>query len=421
MKVNIAVIGLGYVGLPLSIAFSKNYNVVGFDIDSKRIDQLKKFNDVTNEVSKKELQNAKKIFFTSSSEQLCKCNIFIVTVPTPINKKKLPDLSKIIDATKLIGKKIQKNSIVVYESTTYPGCTEEICVPILKKYSNLRYNKDFFCGYSPERVNPGDKKRKLNQINKIVSASNKKTLVKICQIYNKSIKSKVIKVKSIKIAEGAKIIENTQRDLNIALMNEFSIIFERLNINFEDVMAAAKTKWNFIPFRPGLVGGHCIGVDPYYLAYKSKKIGYEPKLLLAGRKLNDSMSKYEGNLIYQKLKGKRSPKVLVMGLSFKENVPDIRNSKSFDFINFLKKKKINVDCYDNNVDRKQVFKNYGILPVQKLKLKYYDSVVILVAHDNFANMKKKIKSMIKNNGIIFDFKNIYKTDKKFIYVDKKNI
>jgi UDP-N-acetyl-D-galactosamine dehydrogenase len=421
MKEKIAIIGLGYVGLPLSIAFNKNFKVVGFDIDKNRIKQLTKLYDETNEVSKKELKDAKQILFTSDEKKLDDCDIFIVTVPTPINKVNSPDLSSVISATKMISRKMKQNSIVIYESTTFPGCTEEICVPILKRHTKLTYNKSFFCGYSPERVNPGDKKRKLNQINKIVSASNKTTLDRIFKIYNKSLKSKIIKVKSIKIAEGAKIIENTQRDLNIALMNEFSIIFEKLNINFEDVLNAAKTKWNFIPFKPGLVGGHCIGVDPYYLAYKSKKIGYNPKVLLAGRKLNDSMSKYEGNLIYQKLKNILNPKVLVMGLSFKENVPDIRNSKSFDLINFLIKKRIKVDCYDDNVNRKEVFKNYKILPTKRLKKKYYDTVVILVAHNNFINLRKKIKHLVKDNGIIYDFQNIYKTNKKIIKINEKNL
>ena len=421
MQEKIAIIGLGYVGLPLSITFNKNFKVVGFDIDKNRIKQLTKLNDVTKEVSKKELRDAKKILFTSDPKELDDCGIYIVTVPTPINKANSPNLSSVINATKMISKKMKKDSIVIYESTTFPGCTEEICVPILKRYTDLIYNKSFFCGYSPERVNPGDKKRKLNQINKIVSGSNNRTLNRIFKIYNKSLKSKIIKVKSIKIAEGAKIIENTQRDLNIALMNEFSIIFNKLNINFEDVLNAAKTKWNFIPFKPGLVGGHCIGVDPYYLAYKSKKIGYEPKVLLAGRKLNDSMSKYEGNLIYQKLKNIPNVKVLVMGLSFKENVPDIRNSKSFDLINFLKKKNFNVDCYDDNVNRNQVFKNYRILPIKKLNKKFYDSVVILVAHNNFINLRKKIKLLVKDNGIIYDFKNIYKTNKKIIKINEKNL
>ena len=421
MREKIAVLGLGYVGLPLSIAFDRNYEVVGFDIDQNRINELKEFNDVTNEVSKSELKKAKKILFTSDSKKLKDCNIFIVTVPTPINKKNSPNLSSVISATKMIAKNIKKNSIIIYESTTFPGCTEEVCVPILKRYTKLIYNKDFFCGYSPERVNPGDKKRKLNQINKIISGSNKKTLSKIYKIYNKSLKSKIIKVKSIKIAEGAKIIENTQRDLNIALMNEFSIIFEKLDINFEDVLDAAKTKWNFIPFKPGLVGGHCIGVDPYYLAYKSKKVGYEPKIILAGRKLNDSMSRYEGNLIYEKLKKKNNARVLVMGLSFKENVPDIRNSKSFDLISFLKEKKINTECYDNNVNGKEVFKKYGIVPIKKLQKKNYDSVVILVGHDNFIDKRKDIKLLIKDNGMIYDFKNIYKTNKKIIYINEKNL
>ena len=305
MTNKIAIIGLGYVGLPLSIAFNKKFKVIGYDNNLQRIKQLNKFKDITREVSSNELKKNKTIKFTSKKSELNSCVIFIVTVPTPLNKSKKPDLSNLIEATSLIAKKIKKNSIVIYESTTFPGCTEEICVPILEKQSGLKYNKDFYCGYSPERVNPGDKKRKLSQISKIVSGSNNKSLKRIYNLYNKVIKSKIFKVNSIKIAEGAKIIENTQRDINIALMNEFSIIFEKLGINFEDVLKAAKTKWNFIDFRPGLVGGHCIGIDPYYLSYKSKKIGYNPKIILAGRILNDKMSRYESNLIYQKIKKKK--------------------------------------------------------------------------------------------------------------------
>ena len=419
MTNKIAIIGLGYVGLPLSIAFNKKFKVIGYDNNLQRIKQLNKFKDITREVSSNELKKNKTIKFTSKKSELNSCVIFIVTVPTPLNKSKKPDLSNLIEATSLIAKKIKKNSIVIYESTTFPGCTEEICVPILEKQSGLKYNKDFYCGYSPERVNPGDKKRKLSQISKIVSGSNNKSLKRIYNLYNKVIKSKIFKVNSIKIAEGAKIIENTQRDINIALMNEFSIIFEKLGINFEDVLKAAKTKWNFIDFRPGLVGGHCIGIDPYYLSYKSKKIGYNPKIILAGRILNDKMSRYESNLIYQKIKKKNKPKVLVMGLSFKENIPDIRNSKSFDFINYLKMKKINVDCFDNNVDHKEVEKKYKIKPISYLKKRKYDAVAILVSHKNFINYKKKILSLVSKNGIIYDLKNIYKTNFKIFKANEK--
>ena len=419
MTNKIAIIGLGYVGLPLSIAFNKKFKVIGYDNNLQRIKQLNKFKDITREVSSNELKKNKTIKFTSKKSELNSCVIFIVTVPTPLNKSKKPDLSNLIEATSLIAKKIKKNSIVIYESTTFPGCTEEICVPILEKQSGLKYNKDFYCGYSPERVNPGDKKRKLSQISKIVSGSNNKSLKRIYNLYNKVIKSKIFKVNSIKIAEGAKIIENTQRDINIALMNEFSIIFEKLGINFEDVLKAAKTKWNFIDFRPGLVGGHCIGIDPYYLSYKSKKIGYNPKIILAGRMLNDKMSRYESNLIYQKIKKKNKPKVLVMGLSFKENIPDIRNSKSFDFINYLKMKKISVDCFDNNVDHKEVEKKYKIKPISYLKKRKYDAVAILVSHKNFINYKKKILSLVSKNGIIYDLKNIYKTNFKIFKANEK--
>jgi UDP-N-acetyl-D-galactosamine dehydrogenase len=412
MKIKkIAVIGLGYVGLPLAIAFQKNFEVIGYDLSKKRIKELTKNIDTTYEISSKILKKTKKIFFTSNQNSLRDCDVFVITVPTPINKKNLPDLRSLKSATKLVGKNLKKGGIVIYESTTYPGCTEEVCIPILEKNSKLKINEDFGCGYSPERINPGDKKKKLDKINKLVSASNQIYLIKVYQIYRKSIKSKVIKVNSIKIAEGAKIIENTQRDLNIALINELSIIFKKLNINFFDILSAASTKWNFLPFEPGLVGGHCIGVDPYYLAFKSKSIGYEPKILLAGRKLNDSMSYYLSKLILKLLNNFNNPKILIMGLSFKENVPDIRNSKSFDLINNLKKQKVKVDCYDNMVNHKDVYQQYKIRPIKNLKNNNYNIVVILVKHRSFILKKNKIRSILKKNGIIYDFKNIFNTNK----------
>jgi UDP-N-acetyl-D-galactosamine dehydrogenase len=415
----IAIIGLGYVGLPLAVEFSKFFEVVGFDLKLKRINDLKKKIDETKEISSKILENIKnKIIFTNNINLIKNCNIFIITVPTPINFNKKPDLSALIFATKIVSKVLKKHDVVVYESTVFPGCTEEICVPILEKFSKLRLNKDFYCGYSPERINPGDKFRNIRQINKLVSGSNYQALNKIYYLYKKIIKADVIKVKTIKIAEGAKIIENTQRDLNIALINEFLIIFQKLNINFSEVLKAASTKWNFLNFEPGLVGGHCIGVDPYYLAEKSRQIGYNTKLILAGRKLNDGMSKFYFNIFLKEFKKKfttiKNKNILVMGLSFKENVPDIRNSKSFDIIRYLKKKKFNVFCYDNNVDKKSLKDAYKINAINKIRKNYYHGIIIIVKHSSFNFIKKKIATFLKKNGVILDIKNFLGKNKIII-------
>ena len=415
----IAVIGLGYVGLPLAVEFSKFFKVVGFDLKLKRINDLKKKIDETKEISSKRLENIKnKIIFTNNINLIKNCNTFIITVPTPINLNKKPDLSALIFATKLVSKVLKKHDVVVYESTVFPGCTEEICVPILEKFSKLRLNKDFYCGYSPERINPGDKFRNIKQINKLVSGSNYQALNKIYYLYKKIIKADVIKVKTIKIAEGAKIIENTQRDLNIALINEFLKIFQKLNINFSEVLKAASTKWNFLNFEPGLVGGHCIGVDPYYLAEKSRQIGYNTRLILAGRKLNDGMSKFYFNIFLKEFKKKfstiKNKNILVMGLSFKENVPDIRNSKSFDIIRYLKKKKFNVFCYDNNVDKKSLKDAYKINAINKIRKNYYHGIIIAVKHSSFNFIKKKIATFLKKNGVILDIKNFLGKNKIII-------
>jgi UDP-N-acetyl-D-galactosamine dehydrogenase len=406
----IAVIGLGYVGLPLAVEFSKFFKVLGFDLKIKRINDLKKNIDETKEISRKTLANIKnKIIFTNNINLIKNCNIFIITVPTPINFNKKPDLSALINATKLVSKVLKKNDLVVYESTVFPSCTEEICVPILENFSKLRLNKDFFCGYSPERINPGDKFRNIRQINKLVSGSNHQALNKIYYLYKKIIKADVVRVKSIKIAEGAKIIENTQRDLNIALINEFLKIFQKLNINFSEVLKAASTKWNFLNFEPGLVGGHCIGVDPYYLAEKARQIGYNSKLILAGRKLNDGMSKFYFNIFVKEFKKRfkiiKNKNILVMGLSFKENVPDIRNSKSFDIIRYLKKKHFNVFCYDDNIDKKFLKLEYKIKVINKIKKNYYHGIIIIVKHSSFNFIRKKIATSLKKNGVILDIKN----------------
>ena len=341
---------MGYVGLPLAIEFAKKIKVIGYDINSSRINNLKKNYDETREVLKKQIKNAKNLSFTSEMADIKDCNIYIVTVPTPIKKNKLPELKPLISASRIIGGILKKGNIVIYESTVYPGATEEVCIPILEKNSKLHLNKDFYVGYSPERINPGDKQKKLQNITKITSGSNLYSSRIIDKLYSQIVKAGIHRAKSIKIAEAAKVIENTQRDLNIALINELSILFKKLKISSEEVFKAAETKWNFISFRPGLVGGHCIGVDPYYLTYKSKKIGYKPKIILAGRKLNDSMSNYISSEIITKFNERkinvRNSKILIMGMTFKENCSDIRNSKVLDLEKILKKKGANIFFYD---------------------------------------------------------------------------
>ena len=339
MKKKISIIGLGYVGLPLAVSFSKYFNVIGFDINNNRIKQLKKGNDITNEINLKK-KYKKTLKFTSDEKDLQKTDIFIVTVPTPINKKKTPDLSALKSASKLVGNYITYKNLVIFESTVYPGCTEEVCIPIIEKVSNLISNKDFFYGYSPERINPGDKKNTLEKVIKIVSGSNNQALRKISLIYKKIIKAGIYKAQTIKVAEAAKIIENIQRDINIAFMNEVFLIFNNLNINSKEVFKAANTKWNFLNFKPGLVGGHCIGVDPYYLAYKAKLEKCSSEILLTGRNINAKMYQYVVKNTLKKIKDRKKPTVLLLGQTFKENVPDVRNSQAVTVFDTLKKKKL---------------------------------------------------------------------------------
>ncbi len=411
---NISVIGLGYVGLPLAIELSKKFQVQAFDINLNRIKELIKGKDKNNEIKKIEfIKIKKKIKFTNKIQDLVKSNIFIITVPTPITKKNNPDLSYLKKATKMVAKILKKKDIVVYESTTYPGCTNEICIPILEEYSKMRVIKDFSCGYSPERINPGDKKNTITKIDKIVSSTDNQSLKKIKFIYQTILKANVIEVKTIKIAEGAKIIENTQRDLNIALINELMMLFNKLDIDFKSVLKAANTKWNFLNFKPGLVGGHCIGVDPYYLAYKSNLEGFNPRIILSGRKINDDMPKYLVSQFLKKLKKKhksiKGKKILVMGLTFKENVKDIRNSKSFDVVRLMKKKRLKVYCYDRNVISNEINSYKDINLTSNLKRNYYDGILILVPHKHIKDLgEKKILNLIKKNGFIFDFKNTFK-------------
>lgn len=416
--IKLAVVGMGYVGLPLAIEFSKKFDVVGFDIKKERIKNLKKNYDETNEVSSKEIKRAKKITFSNLTKDLADCNTFIISVPTPVNKNKIPDVSYLVKATKIISNILKRNDTVIYESTVYPGATEEVCLPILEKKSKLKLNEDFYLGYSPERINPGDKLRKIKDIVKITSGSNVYASKFVNNLYSAIIKAGTHKAKSIKIAEAAKVIENTQRDLNIALINELSIIFKKIGISSEEVFKAAETKWNFIPFRPGLVGGHCIGVDPYYLTYKSKKIGYNPKIILSGRKLNDSMSKHVYKDITNQLRLKnivlKKSKILIMGMTFKENCPDTRNSKVFDLYNLFKKQKSNVFFYDPVVKKSKKFKNNFNI-INKPKLKNYDCVIIAVKHKNFFAIRNKIPSYCNKKGFIYDMKYLLKERKSNYY------
>ena len=406
----IAVVGLGYVGLPLAVEFGKKREVIGFDINKERIEQLKNYDDTTLEVTNHEIIEASNLSFSSSMKDIADCNCYIVTVPTPINEDKTPDLGPIHNATQMIANVLKKGDLVIYESTVYPGTTEEYCVPILEKHSKLVFNKDFYCGYSPERINPGDKKHRITDIVKVTSGSNEKISNLVDSLYKEIIVAGTHKADSIKIAEAAKVIENTQRDINIALINELAIIFNKMNIDTNSVLDAAGTKWNFLPFKPGLVGGHCIGVDPYYLTYKAELIGYEPKLILAGRKLNDSMGEYLAELVVDELTKRsmniKESSVLIMGLSFKENCPDHRNTKVIDIYNHLKKYNIDTDLYDNWVDH-EIFKNdYGIKPINNLD-KSYNALIIAVAHDEYKQMHpNEFKTLIKKDGIILDVKSI---------------
>ena len=414
-KNKIAVVGLGYVGLPLALEFSKYYDVIGFDINKKRISDLQNGEDKNNEVQKSKIaQN--KVFFTSDKLKLKDCDIFIVTVPTPVNKKNIPDVRLIKQASSLVGRSIKKNSLIVFESTVYPGFTKEILIPILERNSNLKINKDFFCGYSPERINPGDKRRNLKNINKIVSGSNQFSLNLVFNLYKKIINSKVVKTKSIEIAESAKVIENCQRDLNIAFMNELFMIFSKLNLNFFEIFKAAKTKWNFLPFVPGLVGGHCIGVDPYYLAFKAKKIGHTPKIILSGRNINNAMPKFYANLIKTKINtNSKKNKILILGATFKENCKDLRNSKVFELYKELKKKGFKTDLYDPMFNFKQELINKNKIINSKPKLGYYNLIVLAVAHKKFKKMGlKKIMKWGKKECKFFDIKNfLVKNDQNF--------
>ncbi len=411
-KIKLSIIGLGYVGLPLAIEFGKKFkNVIGFDIKKDRIKELNLNIDKTGEIRSRDIKSTKNLKFTNNISKIKTCNCYIVAVPTPVKANNTPDFTQLLNASKIVGKVLKKNDIVIFESTVYPGATEEICVPVLEKKSLLKFNKDFFVGYSPERINPGDKKRTLKNIVKIVSGSNPKVTDLICKLYSKIVKVGTHKVSSIKAAEAAKVIENTQRDLNIALINELSIIFKKLNLSTEEVLRAAETKWNFNSFRPGLVGGHCIGIDPYYITYKSKMHGYNPKIILAGRKMNNQMHSYIAKQIFKIIRYKQIKsnklKFLIMGLTFKENCPDIRNSKVLNLCKLFINKDVELDAYDPHVDKKS--KDLKFLKmIAEPKLRKYDCVILAVKHKDFKIMKfKKIKSFLKENGFIYDLKYIF--------------
>ena len=413
-ELKIAVIGLGYVGLPLAVEFGKKVPVVGFDIYQKRIDELKSGQDHTLEVSPEELVQSAHLTYSANLDDLKDCNFFIVTVPTPIDEFKQPDLTPLVKASTSIGKVLNKGDVVVYESTVYPGATEETCIPVLEQVSGLTFNQDFFAGYSPERINPGDKLHRVTNILKITSGSTPEVADFVDQVYNLVIEAGTHKASSIKVAEAAKVIENTQRDVNIALINELAIIFNKMGIDTEAVLQAAGTKWNFLPFRPGLVGGHCIGVDPYYLTHKAQAIGYHPEIILAGRRLNDSMGAY---VVTQLVKGMikkkiqvEGAKVLVLGLSFKENCPDIRNTKIIDIVHELKEYHMDVDVYDPWVDVSEAEHEYAITPVQSVKADTYDAVILAVAHNQFKEMGvTEIRALGKTNHVLYDLKYVLET------------
>lgn len=405
----LAIIGLGYVGLPLAVEFGKKYPVVGFDINSIRLAELTNGHDSTLEVDDAELASAEYLNYSNSLDDLKACNTFIVTVPTPINQHKQPDLTPLIKASETIGKVLKQGDIVIYESTVYPGATEEDCVPVLERVSGLIFNKDFFCGYSPERINPGDKEHRVTTILKVTSGSTPEIADKVDQLYRSIITAGTYKASSIKVAEAAKVIENTQRDVNIGLINELALIFNKLGIDTEEVLKAAGTKWNFLPFRPGLVGGHCIGVDPYYLTHKAQSVGYHPEIILAGRRLNDGMGAYVVSQLVKSMLKKRihveGSRVLVLGLTFKENCPDLRNTKVVDIIAELQEYGMQVDCYDPWINAKEAEHEYGITPVAELVEGQYDGVILAVAHNEFVDMgAKSIRALGKPEHVLYDLK-----------------
>ncbi|MEQ9904684.1 Vi polysaccharide biosynthesis UDP-N-acetylglucosamine C-6 dehydrogenase TviB [Pectobacterium aroidearum] len=410
-NIHICIVGLGYVGLPLAVEFGRKYRTVGFDINKSRILELNEGNDSTLECSSEEIKSAEKLKYTSSIDDVKECNVYIVTVPTPIDDYKRPDLSPLINASKYLGGVISKGDIVIYESTVYPGATEEECIPIIEAVSGLKFNVDFYAGYSPERINPGDKTHRVTTIKKVTSGSTPEVAEFVDSLYRSIISVGTHKASSIKVAEAAKVIENTQRDLNIALINELAVIFNQLGIDTEEVLIAAGTKWNFLPFRPGLVGGHCIGVDPYYLTHKAQAIGYHPEVILAGRRINDNMGKYiASQLVKGMLKNNidfSKANILIMGLTFKENCPDIRNTKVVDIINELVEYGIYPDVYDPWVNNKEAYDEYNVELKGNPIVGHYDAIILAVAHDVFRELGVDgIKKYAKPNHVIYDLKYI---------------
>lgn len=414
MKDKIAIIGLGYVGLPLAVEFGKIYETIGFDVNVTRVKELGAFEDKTLEVTEKQLKDAVNLKCTVDIEDIKEANIYIVTVPTPIDKHKQPDLTPLKKSSETVGKVISKGDIIIYESTVFPGCTEQCCVPIIEKVSGLTFNKDFFCGYSPERINPGDKKHTLTNIKKITSGSTPEVAKKVDELYNAIIEAGTHLASSIKVAEAAKVIENSQRDLNIAFVNELAMIFNKLGLDTHEVLEAAGTKWNFLPFKPGLVGGHCIGVDPYYLTHKAQEIGYNPEIILAGRRINDNMGKYiVGEVVKLMIKKGHvilNSKVLVLGITFKENCPDIRNSKVIDVVHELWDFGCLVDVYDPLADKDEVKHEYDIDLKDDVKFEEYSSIILAVAHEKFKSID--IEKLCDGKKVLYDIKNFF--DAKYV-------
>ncbi len=405
----IAIIGLGYVGLPLAVAFGKKRPVIGFDINERRVAELREGHDHTLEVEKEDLLSAKHLTCTHRLEDLESANVYIVTVPTPIDNYKTPDLTPLRKASETLGKVLKKGDIVIYESTVFPGCTEEVCVPVLEKVSGLKYNVDFYCGYSPERINPGDKVHRLETIRKVTSGSTEEIAEKVDKLYNEVVEAGTHKASSIRVAEAAKVIENAQRDLNIAFVNELALIFGKMEIDTLEVLEAAGTKWNFLPFRPGLVGGHCIGVDPYYLTYKAESIGYHPQVILAGRRINDNMGVFVANEVIKLMARKDNPinnsDILVLGITFKENCPDIRNSRVIDVVRELQGFGANVHVYDPMADAEEVKEEYGIELAEKITDKSFNAIVLAVGHDSFLDID--LESISNENTITYDIKGFF--------------
>ena len=411
-KCRIGVVGLGYVGLPLAVEFGKHFDTIGFDVKPERVAQLRKGRDRTLEVSGAELRAAQRLSFTTELARLRRCQVYIVTVPTPIDGYKRPDLTPLIRASESVGTVLGKGAVVIYESTVYPGCTEEVCVPILERVSGLKFNRDFFAGYSPERINPGDKEHRLTTIRKVTSGSTPEVAEFVDQLYGSIVTAGTHMTSSIRVAEAAKVIENTQRDVNIALVNELALIFNRLGIDTEEVLNAAGSKWNFLPFRPGLVGGHCIGVDPYYLTHKAQEIGYHPEMILAGRRLNDNMALHVAEQLMRLMAAKRihvkGARVLVLGITFKENCPDIRNSKVADVVRELRKQGARVEVYDPWANAAECRHEYGFAPVHRLKANRYDAVVVAVAHRQFRELGARgVRRLCRARHVLYDIKHVF--------------